>query len=136
MSFEEFFERVRRELHRLLREFREELEEDKPMWDINGRIEPLVSIQEQHDKYIVLVDLPYADLKALSVNIRGRKISIECRLSSSLRFSNLVVYRETEFNRYYTELEVPEDADVNKANIVKDEVKKMLKIIIPKKSVW
>ena len=136
MSFDEFFEKVRKELYRLLREFREEFEEDKPMWDINGRIEPLVSIQEQHDKYIVLVDLPYADLKALSVNIRGRKISIECRLSSSLRFSNLVVYRETEFNRYYTELEVPEDADVNKANIVKDEVKKILKIIIPKKSIW
>ncbi len=134
MGYEDFLERFRKEIRRFIREFEEDIEE-RSMWDINGRVEPLVSIDRRPDKYIILIDLPYADLKALSVDVRGRRVLIECRLSSGVRFSNWIVYSNTTFDRYYTEFELPEDAVVEGAVIERDESKKIIRIIVPRRRV-
>ncbi len=133
MSFDEVFERFRREIRRLMREFKEEFEEERPMWTTDGRLEPLISMERLPDKYVLLVDLPYADLRALSVDLRGRRVVIECRLREEIRFSRWTVTREAVFNRYYTEIELPEDIDPSGAYIEKDDARKIVKIVIPRR---
>lgn len=135
MSFEELFEKVRREIRKMWREFEETLREfeERPMWDTSGRLEPLVSKEERHDSYIILIDLPYADLGSLSIEFKGKKIRVECKLSRKVRFDKWIVYKGTEFDRYYTEIMLPEDADTSKAVIEKDESKKIIRIRIPRK---
>ncbi len=137
MNIEEFFERIRRELRRIWREIEEEMEEEtRPMWDTSGRLEPLVSIDRRPDKYIVLIDLPYADLKSLAVEIKGRRVKIECRLSCEIKFDKWSAYRETVFDRYYTEFTLPEDAETNRAVIEKDETRKIIRISVPRKPLY
>ncbi len=135
MSFDELFEKVRKEIKKMWREFEETLREleERPMWDTTGRLEPLVSREERHDSYVILIDLPYADLKSLSIEFRGRKIRVECKLSRGVRFDRWTVSRETVFNRYYTEIELPEDADTSKAVIEKDENRKIVRIRVPRR---
>ena len=130
---EEFFERFRREIRRIIREFEEELEELRPMWDVNGALEPLISITKRPDKYIVLVDLPYADLNALSIEVKGRRVVIECSLSNELRFERWSAYGHTKFNRYHTEFLLPEDIDPTNIIIEKDDEHKVVRIIVPRK---
>ncbi len=135
MSSWDYFERLRREIRRIMREIEEDYEDERSMWDTSGRVEPLVSIDETPDRYIVLIDLPYADLKALSIDIRGRRVYVECRLAGTVKFDRWTVHRETVFDRYYTEFELPEDAIVDKAVIERVESKKIVKIIVPRRRV-
>lgn len=132
-SFDEIFERFRREIRRLMREFEKEFEEDRPMWTIDGRLEPLISMQKFPDKYVLLIDLPYADLKALSIDLRGRRVIVECRLKEEIRFSKWTVTKETSFNKYYTEIDLPEDINLTGAYIEKDDSRKIVKIVVPRK---
>jgi len=134
-SFDEMFERVRREIRKLMREIEEEFEEDRPMWTTDGRLEPLISMERFPDKYVLLIDLPYADLRALSIDLRGRRVIIECRLREEIRFSRWTVTREAVFNRYYTEVELPEDVDLAGAYIEKDNLKKIVKIVVPRRRI-
>lgn len=132
-SFDEIFERFRREIRRLMRELEKEFEEDRPMWTIDGRLEPLISMQKFPDKYVLLIDLPYADLKALSIDLRGRRVIIECRLKEEIRFSKWTVTKETSFKKYYTEIDLPEDINLAGAYIEKDDSRKIVKIVVPRK---
>ena len=132
-SFDEMFERVRREIRRIMREIEEEFEEDRPMWTTDGILEPLISMERFPDKYVLLIDLPYADLRALSIDLRGRRVIIECRLKEEIRFSRWTVTREAVFNRYYTEVELPEDVDLAGAYIEKNDLKKIVKIVVPRR---
>ena len=134
-GFDELFERIRREIRRLMREIEEEFEEDRPMWTTDGRLEPLISMERLPDKYVLLIDLPYADLKALSIDLKGRRVIIECRLREEIRFSRWTVTREATFNRYYTEVELPEDIDLAGAYIEKDDRKKIVKIVVPRRRI-
>lgn len=135
MFSENFFDKVRREIRRLWKELEETIEEfeEKPMWDTSGRLEPLVSQEERQDSYVIMIDLPFADLKSLSIEFIGRKIKVECKLSQNVRFDRWTVSGKTVFNRYYTEISLPEDVDVSKAFIEKDEVRKIVRIRIPRR---
>lgn len=135
MSFEEIFDRIRREIRRIWREIEEELENELlgPMWDTSGRLEPLISMDRRPDRYTILIDLPYADLNSLSIEIKGRRVKIECKLASRIRFERWSAFRETTFDRYYTEFMLPEDAEASRAVIEKDVVRKILKIIVPRR---
>ncbi len=133
MVADEFFERFRREIRRIMKEFEEEFEEEKPMWSTDGRLEPLLSLQRYPDRYELLIDLPYADLAALAIEIKGRRVILECRLKREITFTEWTVSRRASFNRYYAEFELPEDADPREAYIEKDEVRKIVRIIVPRR---
>ncbi len=131
---EEFFERIRKRIKELMDELNKEIEETAVMWTPDGVLEPLVSLNEYPDHYEIIIDLPYADLNALSINIRNHKMIIECSLREELRFEKWGAYREIRFHRYKTTITLPPDADTEKLDVVKDEARKIIRIILPKKS--
>ncbi len=114
MSFEEYVRIRRRILRELLGEieplFDESWREIMPMWDSNGRLEPLYTIREYPDKYIIIIDLPGADFSTLSVDLKGRLLVIRSRLRQSVVFANWgTVQREIVFKEYSKTIELPED---------------------------
>ncbi len=114
MSFEEYMRMRRRLLRELLGEveplFDESWREITPMWDSDGRLEPLYTIREYPDKYVVIIDLPGADLTTLSVDLKGRLLIIKSKLRRSVLFSDWgTVQREIVFTEYAKTIELPED---------------------------
>ncbi len=132
---EEFFERIRRRMKELIDELSEEFERTSIMWTPDGILEPLVSFNEYPDKYEVIVDLPYADLNALSITIKHGKLIIECSLRREIRFERWGAYREVKFHRYRTMVKIPDDADIDNMAVEKDEYKRVIRIILPKKRI-
>ncbi|OYT38746.1 MAG: hypothetical protein B6U89_05325 [Desulfurococcales archaeon ex4484_58] len=133
MEFEEFFERMRRRVRELFEEIESEFETMRSMWGISGELEPLSSINAYPDHYEVYVDLPYSDLDSLSIEVRGHKLVIECRLKNELEFNRWYRYRGIKFRKYYTELTLPPDSDVSNIKIERNEIRKLIRIIIPRK---
>ena len=114
MSFEEYIRIRRRILRELLGEmeplFDESWREIMPMWDSNGRLEPLYTVREYPDKYIIIIDLPGADFSTLSVDLKGRLLVIKSRLRQSVTFADWgTVQREIVFKEYSKTIELPED---------------------------
>lgn len=114
MSFEEYA-RIRRKILRELLEETEPLLDESwreivPMWDSDGRLEPLYTVREYPDKYIIIIDLPGADFSTLSVDLKGRLLVIKSRLKRSVVFDNWgTVQREIVFKEYSKTIELPED---------------------------
>ncbi len=133
MAAEEFFERVRREMEELIKEIEEEFLGPRPMWNSDGSMEPLLTILDKGDHYEVVIDLPMADLRSLSIEVRGRRMLIECTLAREITFPRWSVYGETRFKRYRTEITLPEDADTGAMEVRKDEERKMVIVVFPKK---
>ncbi len=133
MGLEEFFKRVRREMEELVREIEEEFFGPKPMWSTDGSIEPLITMQEHPDRYEIIIDLPLADLKSLSIEVKGRRLRIQCTLRKTITFPTWSAYGTTKFHKYKTEILLPENTDPQKINIEKIEDKNMVKITVPKK---
>jgi len=114
VSFEEYIRIRRRILRELLGEmeplFDESWREIMPMWDSNGRLEPLYTVREYPDKYIIIIDLPGADFSTLSVDLKGRLLVIKSRLRQSVTFADWgTVQREIVFKEYSKTIELPED---------------------------
>lgn len=106
MSLEPFDEFIRR-----IRELVRSLEESASRLETTRRefIEPLYSVYEYTDRYVIVVDMPMADFNVLSVDLRGRRLSLECRLRSDVRFERWSMHRTTGFKYYRLELQLPED---------------------------
>ncbi len=132
MSFDELFEKIRRRIRELIDEFEEEIMELEPMWTADGVLEPLVSIERYPDKYVIVIDLPYADFEKLSLSIRDHLLIIECALKKEIAFERWGAYREIKFKRYHTTIKLPRDADVENIKIERDDARRMLRLIIPK----
>ena len=121
MGFDELA-RIRRRLRELLGEyetvFDESWSELRPMWDVDGTLEPLYSLYEYSDKYVVVVDLPGADLSTLSVDVKGRRLVIRCRLKEELSFIKWgTIQREIRFREYVKVIELPENIDLSKFDV-------------------
>ncbi len=116
MSFEDYMRIRRRIIRELLQDveplFDESWHRITPMWDSDGRLEPLYTVREYPDKYIIIIDLPGADFSTLSVDLKGRLLVIRSRLKRSVTFSNWgTVQREIVFTEYAKTIELPEDID-------------------------
>ena len=121
MSFDELA-RIRRRLRELLGEyetvFDESWSELGPMWRVDGTLEPLYSLYEYPDKYMVAIDLPGADLSTLSVDVKGRRLVIKCRLKEEMSFIRWgTIQREIRFREYVKVIELPENIDLSKFDI-------------------
>lgn len=136
MSLEEFFERLRRRLRKIFEEIEEETESMKPMWTPDGALEPLVSLYEYPDKYEILIDLPYGDLRALSIEVRNNYLIIECQLREEVRFERWGVYSGMRFRRYYASIRLPDDVDIDNMVVERSEIKGIVRIILPRRLIY
>ena len=139
--------RRRKDILEIIKEFEEALErefeeifdrflshyETKSMWCSDGTLEPLVEVKEEEDKYLIIVDLPLANLKTLSITGKYNVIEIRCQLKKDVRLDRWVIQRQTTFREYRKAIELPEDADVSKFQVRKYENLSIIEIVIPKK---
>lgn len=130
MGFEDMFERMRKRIRELIEEFEAELESAKSMWSPDGAIEPLYTVNAYHDRYEIIIDLPYSDLDSLSAEIRDNKLVIECKLREELEFSSWFGSRGVRFRRYYTEIRLPSDITPTGMRIEKDTSRKIVRIVV------
>jgi HSP20 family protein len=125
-------ERIEREIDRAISEMEEVM---RPSWTPEGRLQPLYTMYEYPDRYVILVDLAAADKSTIEVKAVGEKLVIEAKLEKEVSFSDL--YRTSlgqglTFRYYHHEIPLPPDADPSqmKVNVRKG---KIVEIIIPKK---
>jgi len=135
-----------RRIRDMLREFEKEIEEAieeildnimgtyeaKPLWSKDGTLEPLVSVVEKEDKYVITIDLPLANLETLSITGKYNYIELRCKLKQSVKLSDWPMSR-TEFREYRKTITLPNDADVAKFEIKKHVEYSIIEIIVPKK---
>ncbi len=133
-DIELFFERLRR---RLLREAERILAEAmQPDWTPDGGLRPLYTMYEYPDHYLVLVDLPAADLSSINVYTTNHTLVIEARLQQELRLSDVygtVTGREVSLRYYRQEIPLPSDADPENMS-VNVRPNKIIEIRIPRKA--
>ncbi len=135
---DEIRRRIRREMERLEREIEEMFSEaerifghEEPMWDASGRLEPLYSVYETPEAYILRFDLAGADLGTLQVEVRDRRLIISCRLQSKVRFEKWgTVQRHVSFQEYRKVVTLPPDADPAGMKVRTRD--KIVEVIIPK----
>lgn len=139
--------RKRRDIFRIIREIEEEIErefeeiidrflgqyEAKSMWGSDGTLEPLVEVKEIDNKYVIIVDLPLANLKTLSITGKYNTVEIRCQLKKDVRLDRWIIQRQTTFKEYRKTVVLPEDADVAKFKVRKYENFSIIEIIVPKK---
>ncbi|MEM0506936.1 MAG: Hsp20/alpha crystallin family protein [Thermosphaera sp.] len=131
MSFDDVFERFRRKMRDLIREFESGFEDIVQF--STGIIEPLYTVSEYPDRYEIMLDLPYGDLNALSIKISESVLKIECDLVKEIRFEKWSIHRNVSLKRYKVELKIPHDVDISNAEIIRDVGKHFIKVILPKK---
>jgi len=132
MSLDEFFERIRRRIREMFEEMEEELASTRTMWSPDGVLEPLVSFNAYPDRYELVVDLPYGDLNALSIEVRDNLLTLKCQLKREIKFEKWGVFREIKFRRYETCIRLPPDADPSDLRVERDENRNIIRIIIPR----
>ncbi len=139
--------RKRRDIFEIIREFEEEIErefeeiidrflgqyEAKSMWGSDGTLEPLIEVKETDNKYVIIVDLPLANLKTLSITGKYNTVEIRCQLKKDIRLDRWIIQRQTTFREYRKTVMLPEDADVAKFQVRKYENFSIIEIIVPKK---
>lgn len=121
MSFDELA-RIRRKLRELFGEYETVFDESwmdlRPMWDAEGRLEPLYALYEYPDKYVVMVDLPAADPSTLSIDVKDRKLIVSCRLREEISFSDWgTVQKKLRFREFVKVIELPSDVDISEFNV-------------------
>jgi len=134
-DLEELFEKLRR---RLMREAERLLAETglQPDWSPDGRLQPLYTVYEYPDRYVILVDMAAADTSTLSVTATRDRIVLEARLQQELRLSDIygnVAGREVSLRYYHHEIPLPEDADPEGIK-VRVRPNKIVEIVVPKRA--
>jgi len=125
-------ERIEREIDRALSELEEVM---RPSWTPEGRLQPLYTMYEYPDRYVILVDLAAADTSRLEVKVVDDKLVIEAKLEREVSFSDIYgtsLGQELTFHHYYHEMPLPPDADPSgmKVNVRRG---KIVEIVLPKK---
>ncbi len=135
-----------RRIRDMIREFEREIEktieeivdsivgtyEARPLWSKDGSLEPLISVVEKDDKYVITIDLPLANLKTLSITGKYNYIELRCKLKHRVKLSEWPMSR-TEFTEYRKIIELPENADVAKFEVKKYAEYSIIEIIVPKR---
>ncbi len=141
MSFDEDLRRMIREMKRLeeeaysmIREIISYLETERPMWSADGSIEPLFEIYDRGDHYLVIIDLPYADLHTLNIMGIENVLKVQCRLRKDVRFERWgTVQHQRVFREYRKTIVLPEDANASKFTITRRTRSCMIEVRIPKR---
>jgi len=126
---------VEEALRRSIEASRTLLEEEKgmlrPLWDAKGVLEPLYTIKDLGDRYIVYVDLPYANEGTIDIKFVGNEMIVEAKLKSGVRFSEWHRrYSETTFHSYKLSIELPITPDPKKVQVKAR--KGVIQVVIPK----
>jgi len=130
------FERLRR---RILREFDRllaEVSSYRADWSPDGRLQPLYTVYEYPDRYVVLVDLPAADTSTITVTATRTALSIEAKLERDINLEDIygtVVGREVKVDHYKHTIPLPEDADPEGIR-VNVKPSKIIEIVIPRRA--
>lgn len=125
MSWFDEFERIRNYIKRRIRELEEEIDsnfnilspqpagsEEFLSFDLE---QPLHSIYEDVDKYIVVVDVPYIDESSVVINARDNYLEIVARLRRTLTTNELgYKFYSTKITKYSKKILLPNDSDVSK----------------------
>ncbi len=130
-EFEKIRRRIEKEIDRIMREYTAL----KPDLTPDGSLQPLYTLYEYSDRYIILVDLPVADTSTLEVKVVDDKLVLEARLERSIRLGDVyghTVGQEISVSRYKQVIPLPADADAEKTE-VKVRPTKIIEIVIPKK---
>jgi HSP20 family molecular chaperone IbpA len=113
------FDELREYIMRKIREMEEEVDRalTQPLEEEYTRPsirEPLHTIYEREDEYIVIVDIPWADESKIIVNAENNVLEIKARLKKKLRATD-IGYRfvSEETGEYYKKIILPEDANVS-----------------------
>lgn len=108
---EESFRRLRRELHRLMREMEELV---KPFTDVeSGEVEPLYEVSDRPDSIVVRIDMPRVRGKEdVEVLRYGNRVIVRARMREPLRISDIPFYSGCDIRGYKLEMELPADVDV------------------------
>ncbi len=125
-------ERIEREIDRALTEMEEVM---RPSWSPEGKLQPLYTVYEYPDRYVLLVDLAAADADTINVKILEDRIVVEAKLEREVSFSDLYgtsFGQELVFSSYHHEIPLPPDADPSKAHY-RVRRGKIVEIVIPKK---
>jgi len=122
---------IRREVRRLSEEIHSIEGLMRPMWHREGFLEPLYTIEDAGDKYIVYIDLPYTNEQKIDVKILNDKLMIRAQLKERVDLREWhKCYGETGFNEYRIVINLP--STVNPAGAKVDVKRNMLRVIIPK----
>ncbi len=130
-EFERIRRRIEKEIDRIMREYTAL----KPDLTPDGSLQPLYTLYEYSDRYVILVDLPVADTSTLEVKVVDDKLVLEARLEKSIRLGDVyghTIGQEISVSRYRHVIPLPADADAEKTE-VKVRPTKIIEIIIPKK---
>ncbi len=71
----------------------------------NGKAEPLHYVVEYPDRYEILIDVPLADERTLSIGMYKRTIKVSVKLKEE------IIIQEHVVKEYVKILKVPEDAE-------------------------
>ncbi|ALU12610.1 hypothetical protein EYM_05680 [Ignicoccus islandicus DSM 13165] len=71
----------------------------------NGKTEPLHYVVEYPDRYEVLIDVPLADERTLTVGVHKRVVKVRVKLRETIKLE------EGEVREYVKILRIPEDAE-------------------------
>ena len=139
MSYEEIRRRLERLRERIEREIDRALSEAEEVmrlsWSPEGRLQPLYTMYEYPDRYVILVDLAAADTSTLEVKATEDRLIIEAKLEREVSFSDLYgtsLGHEVTFRYYHQEIPLPPDADPSgiRVNVRRG---KIVEIVVPKK---
>lgn len=117
IELERSIEEVEEEVLRLAREIEREMQ---PALTPEGRVEPLTSVYEYPDRYLVIIDMPLADLDAVSVEARGNRLQIRARLKSAVRLECWSTQMKgVSLTEYYKVVDLPPDARASSFSVEK-----------------
>ncbi len=112
------FENIRRYIERKIEEIEEilwgpqtESQEEYLRLDVK---EPLHSIYDLGEKYIIVIDVPWADESKVLVNAVDNDVEVKVKLKRKLNTSELgYKFLSQELEEYHKKITVPRDADVS-----------------------
>ena len=129
----EEMKRIEEEAYTMLRELLGLEELERPMWSTDGSLEPLFEVYDRGDHYLVVIDMPYADLGTLTITGKDNILWVKCKLRRHVRFERWgTLQHQREFKEYKKTIVLPEDADASDFKLLRKTESCILEIKVPK----
>jgi len=126
--WEDEFDRIKRYIYKRISEMKEEIEQEinemlgymrEPLYSETKPIleEPLHTIYETPDEYLIILDIPRANEASITVTAYNNLLEIKARLKEKIDMKK-IGYRliATELEEYRKKITLPPDADVSLLN--------------------